>query len=339
MGNPLTHNYLFDSIEKMSCDFCFVQETFISSESLIKAVSHRGPGRSFWSPAICRQGGVATLINISHRISDEVISWKKDSHGRVVSNLIRTNDVDLNLVNIYAPTNPSERKVFFDSLHDFFIPSSATIIGSDFNCYDNAPDKFGGNVSILKDYESLKSIFTLIYLWRKLHPNQRQFTRFNSTSTIASRLDKFLVSKDLPSPETKCDIFPCSFSDHDFVSLVFDFPSSIKRGSGIWNFNNSLLKDKDFRIAIENLIDDHIRFLHAFVCIQDWWEFLKRSVKEEAISFSRKKRRRLHRDEVFLTNKLIRLRQRLVNGGTTVSDSISNTESRLLSVPKKQKEL
>lgn len=118
MGNPLTHNYLFHSIEKMSCDFCFVQETFISSESLIKAVPHRCPGRSFWFPAIGRQGGVATLI--SPRISDEVISWKEDSPDRIVSILIRTNDVDLNLVNIYAPTNPSERKLFFNSLHDFF---------------------------------------------------------------------------------------------------------------------------------------------------------------------------------------------------------------------------
>lgn len=110
MGNPLTHNYLFDSIEKMSCDFCFVQETFISSESLIKAVSHRWLGRSFWSPAIGRQGGVATLI--SPRISDEVISWKKDSHGRIVSILIRTTDVDLNSINIYAPPIHLNEKFF-----------------------------------------------------------------------------------------------------------------------------------------------------------------------------------------------------------------------------------
>ena len=84
---------------------------------------------------------------ISSRCSDEMVSWKKDSHGRIVSLLVRSNDVDVNLVNIYAPTNLAERKTFFDSLHDFFIPSSAIIIGGDFNCYDNALDKFGGNVS------------------------------------------------------------------------------------------------------------------------------------------------------------------------------------------------
>ncbi|CAH3157090.1 unnamed protein product [Pocillopora meandrina] len=123
-----------------------------------------------------------------------MVSWKKDSHGRIVSLLVRSNDVDVNLVNIYAPTNLAEQKIFFDSLHDFFIPSSAIIIG-DFNCYDNALDNFGGNVSIHKEYESLK----------------------NDTT-------------------------------------------GIKRGPGVWNLNNSLLKDKDFCTSIEKLIDCHLLF-------------------------------------------------------------------------------
>lgn len=89
------------------------------------------------------QGGIVTLI--SPKCSNEVISWKKDSHGRVVSLVIRVDGVDLNLVNIYAPTNRSERKCFYDSLHEFFIPSAAFIVGGDFNCYDNALDKFGGS--------------------------------------------------------------------------------------------------------------------------------------------------------------------------------------------------
>ena len=70
-----------------------------------------------------------------------MVSWKKDSHGCIVSLLVRSNDVDVNLVNIYAPTNLVERNISFDSPHDFFIPSSAIII-RDFNCYDNALDKF-----------------------------------------------------------------------------------------------------------------------------------------------------------------------------------------------------
>ena len=93
--------------------------------------------------------------------------------------------------------------------------------------------------------------------------------------------------------------------------------------------NNSLLKDKDFCTSIEKLIDCHLLFLPSFASLQDWWEFLKLSIKEESIVFSRNKRRPLRKEQVFLTNKLIRLRRRLVDGDDTISALISNTESRL----------
>ena len=125
-ANPLTHNLLFDLIESSNCDACLVQETLVSSESTIKSLSRRWLGCSFWSPASSRQGCVVTLI--SSKCSDEIVSWKKDSHGCIVSILIRNNDVDVNLVNIYPPTNVAERKIFFHSLHEFFIPSAGIII-------------------------------------------------------------------------------------------------------------------------------------------------------------------------------------------------------------------
>ena len=46
---------------------------------------------------------------ISSKCSDEIVSWKRDSHGCIVSILIRNNDVDVNLVNIHPPTNVAER--------------------------------------------------------------------------------------------------------------------------------------------------------------------------------------------------------------------------------------
>ena len=56
---------------------------------------------------------------------------------------------------------------------------------------------------------------------------------------------------------------------------------------------------------------------------------MKLSIKEESIAFSHNKRRRLHKQQVSLTNKLIRLRQRLVDGDDTVSILISDTEGQL----------
>ena len=96
----------------------------------------------------------------------------------------------------------------------------------------------------------------------------------------------------------------------------------------MWNFDNSLLKDKEFCTYIEKLIDSHLRFLPSFASLQDWWEFLKLSIKEESIVFSHKWRS-LRKEQVFLTNKLIRLCRRLVDGDDTASVLISDTESRL----------
>lgn len=71
MGNPLNTN-LFDLVEKSG----FIQETLVSSDVNIKALSRSWLGRSFWSPAIGKQGDVAFLISI--KCSDKILPWKKD---------------------------------------------------------------------------------------------------------------------------------------------------------------------------------------------------------------------------------------------------------------------
>ena len=157
------------------------------------------------------------------------LSLGKKTHSRIVSILIRSNSVDVNLVNIYAPTNLVERKLFSDSLHEFFIPSAAIIIGGDFNCYDNVLDKFGGNISIHKEYESLKNDFALVDVWRNLHPGSREFTWFNSSFSSGSRLDKFLVSRELLSPVVECNISPRQFP----ITILFLLFSTSPLGSNV----------------------------------------------------------------------------------------------------------
>lgn len=110
---------------------------------------------------------------------------------------------------------------------------------------------------------------------------------------------------------------------------MFDVPDGIKRGPGLWKLNNSLLDDRNYCDLINNLIQDHLAFLYVFESFQDWWEFLKQSITDESISFSRRKRKQLSRDRVFLTNKLTSLRQLLVGVDSFVADSIVDIESRL----------
>ena len=246
-------------------------------------------GSSFWSPAIGKQGGVAILI--SEHFSGKVLSWRKDSGGRIVSLLVSFTDVKYNFINIYAPTNPTDRKSFFESLHEFFLPADFLVIGGDFNCYEFVSDKFGGNVSLAGYLTEFRNAFNLVDVWRKIHPRSREVSWFNSDFSIGSRLDKFFISKSLFQSVLSCSISPCCFSDHDFGHLHINPAGVIPRGPGVWKFNNSLLSDTDFCSFISDRISDLSSCISVFESVCDWWEFCKSSLQLEIIDYAKSKRK------------------------------------------------
>ena len=316
---------IFDFVS--TYDVAFFQETLISDDYQIKSLSARWSGPSFWSPAISKQGGVCALFH--DRFDGKCLSWRKDSSGRVISLLIDYLGSQINLLGIYAPTNPSDRKSFFENVHEFFIPAGNRIICGDFNCYDSDLDKFGGNVNVCHAISEFKSNFHLTDIWRKLHPKAREFTWFNSDLSIASRLDKFFISSDLVQFVTSPFISPCCFSDHDSVALVIKFPNCAPHGPGLWKFNNSLLTDTVFCEHLSTRISDLSRCTSLFSSIADWWEFFKSSLREECISFAKQKRANLSYEKVVLTNRLIKCKHALVRGDRSVAHEIITLEARL----------
>ena len=85
---------------------------------VVVVVVKKWRGKSFWSPALGKQRGVAVLV--SENTNFELSQWMRDSSGRIVSVLACLGDQRYNFVNIYPPTNPTERHSFFDSLPDYF---------------------------------------------------------------------------------------------------------------------------------------------------------------------------------------------------------------------------
>ena len=139
----------------------------------------------------------------------------------VVSLLFKLDDLTINLIHIYAPTNLAEKKVFFRRLHEYFLSSDVLIIAGDYNCYDHNLDKFGGNFVPAKCLTDFCSVFSLIDVWRRLRPRLCQCTWCNSDFSIGSRLDYFFVSTNVMPSVVSCEISPCVFSDHDFICLSF----------------------------------------------------------------------------------------------------------------------
>ena len=101
------------------------------------------------------------------------------------------------------------------------------------------------------------------------------------------------------------------------------------RGPGLWKFNNSLLQDSDFCSFVSNRISDLSDCIGLFPSVKDWWDFFKRCLRSEIVSFSKDKRKSLCRERVTLTNQLIDCKQRLVQGDNSVLAEIATLESRL----------
>ena len=140
-------DFLFINLLFEGDTFCF-QETQVSDSSVFRSFAKKWRRSCFWSSAFGKQGGVLTCLSDS--FDYEVVQWKRDTSGRVVSVVIKVNNYCINIVNIYAPTNLTERKVFFENLHDFFLPSDSIVIAGDLNCYEFQTDKTGGNLSCTK---------------------------------------------------------------------------------------------------------------------------------------------------------------------------------------------
>ena len=325
--NTRKRDLIFDFARTRSVDFLAVEETFISDENSFKTLTSDWSGPAFFSPACGKSAGVSLFI--SRRFDGQVVSWKRDTEGRVISVLINHNDVNLNVVCVYAPTQPTQRGLFLRSLHKFFFTGASLIICGDFNCYDNVRDKFGGNPALSSDFANLKSNLGLIDAWRFKNPRASQFTWFNSDLSVASRLDTFLISRSLREHIQSCEISPCTFSDHEFVSLVVDLSSFVQHGPSIWKFDNSLLSDEIFCQKVRSTIDTFSMFEHIFPSVVEFWEALKQDLKQVSIDFSRATSRARARDRVVLTNKLIRLKSALVAGDSSVKAEIFRTETDL----------
>ena len=159
----------------------------------------------------------------------------------------------------------------------------------------------------------LKSVYFLFDTWLK-HPRERQFTWYSSDFTIASPLDSFLISRYLCDQVVSCEIRPCVYSDHDFFYNELNLHTVNQRGPGVWMFNNSLLQDEKFCIAISDLIDHFLCFRSSFPSDLIMWDRLKQDIKCFAIKYSRERWKQLSREKITIINQLSFLKRRLASG-------------------------
>ena len=309
MGGATKPETLIGDLTDEPNDVVLLQETFINNVGKAKIFDQKWGSRGYWSFGSPRKAGVGVLVTPRSDIS--VLAHQQDSDGRVMSLLIKKGEIKLNILSIYAPVGISERKEFFEHLHEYFYPGVAKIIGGDFNCIDSDLDQFGhataANKAGAEEVRALKSTFDLVDSWRAEHRKQKEFTWYRKDLTAGSRLDKFLVERRIKG-QRKTTIVPCVFSDHEYVRLELEVPVAARQ-QNLWKFNSKLLMDKQYVTETKQKIRNFKRRLEQYDTTIDWWDSLKEELQHTTRSYARTKRRQQTQRQNTLTKDLRRAKR------------------------------
>ena len=277
-------------LENRNSDIILLQETHSTPESSRKW-EKEWTGNSIWhSGPTPKNSGVAILIKEKSNI--EIISTQKDTEGRIITCTISLEQHLLQLVNVYAPTIPSDRKEFYKNLENVIDLNKTTILACDFNMIENISlDRLGGNPNKthtigLENLEKIKNKLNLIDTWRKNNPFQKLFTYHNGDKTIHSRIDRIYISKQIKL--IKSQITPNTISDHDSVTTTIQINKKEPKGPGIWKLNTNILTQKDFKKIFETFWKNWQHEKNNYKNHNDWWEIDKIYFKTISIEYCTK---------------------------------------------------
>ena len=225
--------------------------------------------------------GTVIMFNNLKRNKIEVTKSVSDHEGRNVIVNIKYNDQEYTISNIYAPNDDSPS--FFSRMAKSIskVAKENVIVGGNFNLVlDTKIDRLNSTCNNHKTQESLHNIMDelqLIDVWRTRNEDASRFTWFKKTGglTSASRIDFFLINVGMNQQVVKTEINYGCRTDHSLIQIEI-YNKEIKRGPGVWKFNNLLLNHTDFTDKMrKNLIEMKNKLQGMDLDAIDDWEAVK----------------------------------------------------------------
>ena len=253
---------IFCFLKDQNCEAYFLQETY-SEPHEGNIWSSKWGGVIFFSHGTFRSKGVCILMNPSFNFTFE--NSHKDPNERIVSVDVNLNASKFTLCNIYVPNEQRQQEEFLHNLNTYLMYNTDienVIVGGDWNITLQAIDKTGGTFwkpTIARDkLIMLMNEFALVDIFREQNPLKKRYTYKSKALNLCSCIDFF--TQWVEQIDTLVSIAP----DHRVVKLTLN-PPHVKRGPGLWKFNNSLLEDEKFvKVIREN-----------FTCISEKYSNLK----------------------------------------------------------------
>ena len=198
-------------------------------------------------------------------------------------------------------------------------------LGGDFNCIENLElDKAGGDAlagdkgsAELKDFVDSVS---LCDVFRVKFPPRKLFTRHNKANTNMSQIDRIYVPKGMISDAFGYTFNPCSYSDHDLVSVKFNCKQTLMRGPGLWKFNSTLTQDDDYIGLMTQFLQDWKLQKERYPDLRTWWDVGKSDIRTITVDFATAKRREKRSLRSDLVGQLCRAEQEPVPSAGAITD-------------------
>ena len=126
--------------------------------------------------------------------------------------------------------------------------------------------------------------------------------------------------------------FPCSFSDHDFVTLIFSRDYCPSTRGGVWKFNSFLLNDAIFIRDLSQFITDQKQCMGDFQTIGVWWDNLKAIIRNFCQKYCSCNHKSTNSFRSSLTKHLIRAKNNFAGVNESKSLEIWHLEGSLSSL-------
>ena len=290
----------------------FLQETH-SCHTIENIWATEWDGEIFYSHGSSNSRGVAILIDRKYDI--ETISIERDQNGRYIIIHCKIHNTHIVLVNIYCPTKDNEPeqqnflKEILITLNEYL--DYNWVIGGDLNTYlDFIKDKKGGKLENQSHYSkmwnSIIENYDLVDIWRIRNNEKLNYTwrEKGRGGLVQSRLDYFIISKNLSYQVSHTSIKASIKSDHSIISITIKFTSTQRRGKGFWKMNLNPLNNKEYIQHIKTIISAAKDDSKNISNLHNRWDYIKCRIRSDTISFSIREAKIIKQSELDLQERL-----------------------------------
>ena len=243
-------------LEDLDSEIYCLQDTHWLTEDK-KFIKNLWQGECFLNGKKSNSRGVAIMLkrNFEYKAN----SMKVDNNGNFISVLLTINDLRFRLINIYAPNSDSPDFFEFVKQQIELSEHDHCIMCGDFNLIldrlkDSSNYRHLNNPRARNTVLEIMNTLGFFDAFRYENNDLVRYTLRRKNPFRQARLDYFIISDNLKDWINSCSIKPGYRSDHSIIQLDILMCKFVK-GRGLWKFNCSLLKNKDYLIYINNIID------------------------------------------------------------------------------------